>query len=465
MNHLADVILSLEGAPALLVVFLLPALECSAFVGLIFPGEIAVLLGGVLAFEGRISLAAALAAAISGAIIGDAVGYAVGRRFGRRMLEGTVGRLVKPNHVDRAERYLRERGGKAVLFGRFTAALRVLVPGMAGMSGMPYRRFAAWNVAGGVVWGVTFVMLGYVAGDSWREVESVAKRASLVLLFVVLALVAGVLLVRWVLAHRDGLQSLRNRVLDRPRVAAIRRRYRRQLAFVARRIRPEGALGLSLTVSLLVIGAVGWAFSFVIRRVVGGDATRVDSRVLDFFVHHREPWLTSVVKAVTALGSGAVLVPAVLVTGVVWRWRRRSWSGLLLMGGAYAGAALLFRLVKTLTDRPRPPAGLALGHFSGQAFPSGHTTQAVAVWGMFAALVALATASWSRKVVVWAVAALIAVTVGVSRLYLGAHWFTDVLGGWALGALWLSALLTAVRTAASLRSTRPRPRPRRSAAA
>jgi membrane protein DedA with SNARE-associated domain/membrane-associated phospholipid phosphatase len=454
VNHLADVILSLEGAPALLVVFLLPALECSAFVGLIFPGEIAVLLGGVLAFEGRISLVAALAAAISGAIIGDAVGYAVGRRFGRRMLDGTVGRFVKPHHVDRAEGYLRERGGKAVLFGRFTAALRVLVPGLAGMSGMPYRRFAAWNVAGGVVWGVAFVLLGYAAGDSWREVESVAKRASLVLLFVVLVLIAGVLLVRWVLAHREGLQLLRDRLLERPRIAAVRRRYRRQLAFAARRVRPEGALGLTLTASLLVLGAVGWAFSFVIRGVAGGDATRVDTRVLDFFVHHREPWLTTMVKAVTALGSTQVLVPVAAVVGAVWWWRRRSWNGLLMMAGSYAGAALLFRWVQNVTDRPRPPAGLALDHFSGLAFPSGHTTQAVAVWGMVAALVALATTSWTRKVVVWAAAALVAVTVGVSRLYLGAHWFTDVLGGWTLGALWLVALLTAVRTVASLRGAR-----------
>ncbi|MGH9158099.1 MAG: DedA family protein [Acidimicrobiales bacterium] len=81
------------------------------------------------------------------------------------------------------------KGGKAVLLGRFTAALRVLIPGMAGMSGMPYRTFGLWNVVGGSIWAAGFVLLGYAGGSSYRQVESVAKRASLLLLLLVV--VAG----------------------------------------------------------------------------------------------------------------------------------------------------------------------------------------------------------------------------------------------------------------------------------
>src|SRR5437773_4748808 len=106
MGHLADHILALHGWVVLVVVFALPALESSAFVGFIFPGEIAVLLGGVLAFQHRAPLAAVIVAAVAGAIIGDSVGYLVGRRWGRRMLDGSIGRLVKREHLDRAERYL-----------------------------------------------------------------------------------------------------------------------------------------------------------------------------------------------------------------------------------------------------------------------------------------------------------------------------------------------------------------------
>ncbi len=185
MSRISDLILSLHGWPALLIVFLLPALEASAFVGVVLPGEIAVILGGVLAFEHRVGLAAVLVAAIAGAVAGDTVGYLVGRRWGRRLLDHSIGRVVKREHLDRAQRYLAQRGGRSVLLGRWTAALRALIPGLAGMSGVHYRTFALYNLIGGALWATTFVMLGYASGAGWRQVESVAKRASLLLLVVV----------------------------------------------------------------------------------------------------------------------------------------------------------------------------------------------------------------------------------------------------------------------------------------
>lgn len=455
MSHFADAILRLHGVAALAVVFALPALESSAFVGFIFPGEIAVLLGGVLASQHRVSLGAVIAAAVAGAVLGDAVGYAIGRRYGRRVLEGSVGRFVKAHHLDAAERYLRERGGKAVFFGRFTAALRVLVPGLAGMSGMRYATFAAYNVAGGGVWATAFVLLGYAAGDSWRRIESVAKRASLVLLGLVVAAAVITIVVRWVLGHRDRVRSAHAAFLRWRPVAVLVARFRRQIDFLVRRLEPEAALGLSLTVSLVLLGAAGWALGAVIQDVVArDDVARLDGPVLDFFVRHREPWLTSFFKAVSLLGASEVLIPVVVVVGIVWRARRATWRPLGLLAAAYLGSAALFRVVKALTGRVRPPSSVAIGHYTGLAFPSGHATQAVAVWGMLATLAAASVPAWRTKVLLWTGALVVVGLVGVSRIYLGAHWLTDVLGGWAGGALWLVVLLTTVRTVASLRTGR-----------
>ncbi|GAC1319405.1 MAG: DedA family protein [Acidimicrobiales bacterium] len=182
MGHLADHILGLRGWVALCVIFGVPALESSAFLGFVFPGEVAVILGGVLAYQHRVSLPAAIAAAVAGAIIGDSIGFEVGRRWGRSILDGTIGRIVKTDHIDRAEKYLAEKGGKAVFLGRFTAALRVLIPGLAGMSGMPYRKFALYNITGGAIWAGGFVILGFVAGNGYRRFERVAKGAGLALL-------------------------------------------------------------------------------------------------------------------------------------------------------------------------------------------------------------------------------------------------------------------------------------------
>src|SRR5438105_5620174 len=137
-------ILSLHGWVALAIVFAVPALEASAFVGFVFPGEIAVLLGGVLAFQHRIGLTSAIVAAVSGAIVGDSVGYLIGKRWGHHILRGTIGHLplVKDHlgkSLDGARDYLKRRGGRAVFIGRVTAALRVVVTVFSGMSDVTYE--------------------------------------------------------------------------------------------------------------------------------------------------------------------------------------------------------------------------------------------------------------------------------------------------------------------------------------
>jgi membrane-associated protein len=196
MTWLADTILRLAGPLVLVAVFALPALEASTLLGVVVPGELALVLGGVLARQGRVPLWGAVAAGAAGAVIGDSVGYAVGRRVGERLLARLPRRLVAPAQLQRATALLRRLGGRAVLVGRFTAALRALVPGLAGTAGMPYRTFLAWNLAGGVLWATGFVLLGSAAGPAWGTAERVAGRAGLVLLAVVVAGVAAAALVR-----------------------------------------------------------------------------------------------------------------------------------------------------------------------------------------------------------------------------------------------------------------------------
>jgi undecaprenyl-diphosphatase len=438
------------------VVFLVPALEASAFVGILFPGEIAVILGGVLAFQGRIGLAAAIGAAVSGAVVGDSVGYAVGKRWGRPMLEASVGRLrlVRSQHLDRAERFLVQHGGKAVLLGRWTAALRVLIPGLAGMSRVNYRSFLLYNLVGGGLWATACVLVGYVAGEGWRTVESVAKQASLVLLVLVVIVGAVVLLARWVVEHPERVRAAVDRQLARPTLARLHERYQSQLAFLARRLRPEGALGLSLTLGLVGVVLAGWSFGLVLQDVLAHQQlTQVDASVQAFFGSHREAWVTRLLGATARLGAAGLLVPLTILTGLAWRLRRHRWRPLIVLVAAVGGAELLAGLVKQLVQRPRPPLAEAATHAAGFAFPSAHATAATAVFGALAALVVTRTDSWTRVVVAWTTASLVVVVVGFSQVYLGANWLSDVVGGVALGGMWLLVLLTAARALAGLRAS------------
>src|ERR1700712_241586 len=182
MGHLLEGILRLPPWIALALVFLLPALEASAFVGILLPGEVGVILGGVLANQHKLPLAAVLVAGIAGAIIGDSIGYWVGKRYGERILAKIPNRILKPENLERAEESVRKFGGRAVFVGRFTAALRALVPGMAGMSRIHYGRFLAWNALGGVVWATAFVIPGYLAGSQYKTIEHYANYIGLGLL-------------------------------------------------------------------------------------------------------------------------------------------------------------------------------------------------------------------------------------------------------------------------------------------
>jgi membrane protein DedA with SNARE-associated domain/membrane-associated phospholipid phosphatase len=443
IDSIARHILGLNGWAALAIVFALPLLESSAFVGVVFPGEIAVLLGGVLAFQHRVSLAAVLAAAISGAIIGDTVGYWVGRRFGPRLLESRLGRLVKQEHRQRAERYLAERGGKAVFLGRFTAALRALIPGLAGMARMPYRTFAVYNIVGGAVWATAVVLAGYLAGASWQRAAHWASRIGLAILALVVLGFGLKLAVRFTHRYPDRLGAVGDRLAATPPAAWARRRFPAQLEWLRRRLDPTMPGGLPLTAALACAALLAWIFGGLTQDVIAHEETaRFDPRVHAFAVAHRTGWLTVIMRNVTWLGSSYVLVP-VLVAATVVLLRRRDRRAVGRLWAALLGAVVLYTLAKPLVHRTRPPATDLIGHATGPAYPSGHATQAIAAWGMLAVVLA-AGRSLRARVLLLSAAAVVVLLVGASRVYLGAHWPTDVLAGYALGGTWL-ALVIALR--------------------
>lgn len=441
MSSLLNSVGSLAGPTAYLVVALLAALEASAFVGLFVPGELAVLIGGYIAYQGKAGLLPMMLAATLGAIVGDSVGYEIGRHLGGSIRRSRLGRKVGEERWQRAEQYLMTKGGRAVFLGRFIGVLRALVPALAGVTKMPYRRFLFWNALGAAIWAPALVGAGYLAGGSYRRVEHYAGRAGLVLL-VLFVMVGGVGAVgHWVSRNPDRVRAWGQRFIARPVPARLHRRYHAQLGFAARRLKPGQALGLALTLQLVALGLAGWAFGSVVADVMAGTGTsRIDMPISRALLEHRVGWLTDVMRWVTDLGSGVVLVLLVLAAAVL-SWRKtHNWVTLVILGAALLGGMVLGDAVKPLVKRVRPPSMAAI-HVDGYAFPSSHATRAIAVYGALAYVAAGLMRTWSAKVAAWTAALLVALLVGFSRIYLGVHWTTDVLGGYALGALWVAAVL------------------------
>jgi membrane protein DedA with SNARE-associated domain len=193
--RLLDPLLNLHGWEAYSLVGALVFAEASILIGFVFPGETAVILGGVAASRGHVNIVVLMAVVVSCAIAGDSVGYMVGERWGRRLLEISLLRKRR-RLVDRVFDQLNRRGAIVVFLARFTAFLRAVVPGLAGISSMPYRGFLAANAAGGLVWGTAYCLLGYLVGHAYTKVEHASGIASDVLLGLVVAAIIVVVIRR-----------------------------------------------------------------------------------------------------------------------------------------------------------------------------------------------------------------------------------------------------------------------------
>ncbi|MGF6881134.1 membrane-associated protein [Nocardia sp. GAS34] len=214
MNSLMQRILDIAPVWVYLTVGLLVFAEDAIFVGFVIPGETAAVIGGIAASQGHVQLWAMILLVVLAAIIGDSVGYEVGKHFGHRLL-GMSALDRYRGRLDRAQDFLSRRGGSAVFLGRFTAFFRAVMPALVGTSRMPYGRFLTFNATGGIIWGTTFVVLGFVAGHSAEKLAANVGRGMTitVVVIVVLGVIvwklrerrhAKVIEAEYETAHKDG---------------------------------------------------------------------------------------------------------------------------------------------------------------------------------------------------------------------------------------------------------------------
>lgn len=423
MSAVFDPLLNLSGLAAYMIIGLLAFGEAAAFVGLFLPGEVAVLLGGVLASTGRVSLPVMLAVAIVAAIAGDSAGYEIGRVFGRRLLRRPAFERRLGDKVDRATTYLAEKGGRAIFLGRWTSVLRALVPGLAGMVKMPYRQFLLFNVLGGIAWGSTFVLAGYLAGESWRRVEAVAGQASLILL----ALIAVAFVLRWatrrISANEAGVRRVLRAVGGWAPIAWFTRRFSSQLRWLAARLTPGAARGLGWTVSALLSGAAAWVFGVAVRDLLGREELALlDAPVARWIATHTTPALSTTADAIVTVFSPPAAVWIVIAAGIVaWRMNGRSAGDRLVL-------AIALSIVIAEGLRILLPATL-----TGVRFPSLAVTGTAAAVAGVAAVVA--GHGWRLGATVAGTGAMLVSIVAVADMVTGHAALSGVIGGAGLGTL------------------------------
>jgi undecaprenyl-diphosphatase len=220
------------------------------------------------------------------------------------------------------------------------------------------------------------------------------------------------------------------------------RRYQAMRERIESRLGPLSTLILLLVGAATLLGFLTWLVVELARRSFALWEVRfLDLPLVTFAAEHRVLWLDHVMEVITALGSDQCLWAVVLLSGLVLRWISRSWWPLLILVLVLIGALSLDRVLKLTIARPRPPLYLRLVYENDWSFPSGHATKSAAVYVTVAYFIARTRARQFLKGIIYSLGVILLALIGVSRVYLGVHWPSDVLGGWVVGIIWATIVL------------------------
>ena len=429
------------------IIFVVMVLECQPLLGLFVPGESLVLVSGFLAGQGIFDLEVLIMTVASAAIMGDSIGYELGRHLGRGWLERHGRRFgVREKQLAKIDRFFIGHGGKAAFMGHFMHLFRAIMPFMAGASRMPYRRFVFNNASGCVVWAGLFSLLGYLLGENWTHFEKWIGKAGALFGGLVLLVLLGGLGWRWMQEHEEVLRNQWQAFLERPWIAAGRRRFAAQILFLENRLTPGGYLGLHLTIGALIVLLAVWGFGAIAEDLLSTDPLiAVDHHLALWFNQHATPSVTRLAEVVSLAGSPVWLTFAG-ISFALYLSGQRAWYRFMAFTLTLGGGALLTLALKFLFHRPRPEFDHPLAHANGYSFPSGHMMGATLFYGFMTVLVVTQIKPWRWRTLVPVLAFLLIILIGLSRVYLGVHYLSDVLAAAAAGLAWLAFCLTGVET-------------------
>ncbi|MDW5317582.1 bifunctional DedA family/phosphatase PAP2 family protein [Rhizobium sp. PL01] len=408
-----------------ILVFLIAASESIALIGAIIPGT-AILIGvGAIVGLGHLGLWPILVWATLGAIAGDGFSYWLGGRYRGRLHE--VWPFSRNREMlTKGEAFFARHGGKSVAIGRFVPVLRSVIPLIAGALGMPARRFYVVNIASALAWAPAHILPGALVGASMGFLNHISSRLAIAIILLLLGAVVIGWMARFLLLR---LLPFIERIRLRAVVSLERRSPTAARAFALKVLSPSQNIRNILPLGILLGLAVA-AFIMLVEEVADRGSLALSDAAISHFVQGlRTAWGDHIMVIITSLGD-TVMITAVALAVLAWLVWRRAWG---LAGGMALTlllASAFSSLLKGWMGVPRPIAlyeGVQV--FS---FPSGHATMAAALYGTIGWMTAMPVRAPWRAWILGGLGGLVGM-IAVSRIYLAAHWPSDVVGGLLFG--------------------------------
>jgi len=411
---------------AVLILFLVAFGEAMLFIGLFVPSTPIMIGAGALVGLGKLGLFPVLIASAAGAIAGDALSFWIGRR-GKRHLVSIWPLSTHPELLATGERFFARHGSPSIFLARFVPVVKAVLPTVAGMAGMSPIRFAVVNVVSAFVWSAAHLfpamLVGRGLGVAATANPKIIEFFGAVLILSVLAWITARLLARTVVPKLAGLGGKAAARWAGSERAGLRR-IGRTLAAANR------SPGLLARITLAVAAASG-VLILAVLILLDPELSRADAALSGWVGAQKSELATQAMLAVTMLADWRVLFPlAVILLAYLALVRQGRLAA--VMASVFAATLAFVPVVKLLMQRARPTE--LYNGAEAFSFPSGHATHATVILGAAALLMASSLRPWLRNLVYGGAAVLI-LLIAVSRVYLGAHWPTDVMAGMLFGAV------------------------------
>lgn len=422
---------------ALVIIFLISMGEALLIIGLFVPSTAVLVGAGILVGTGHLSFWPVIIATAVGCILGDQVSYWAGRLFGERLK--TMWPLnLYPQLVVKGEDFVRQHGGKSIAIGRFVPGVKSVVPGIVGMFGMNQLFFIFVNVTSGIFWSFAHIVPGVLIGQGLAFAGELSGRLLVVLLVLLVVLALAGYVIRLAAA---GVSPFLNHLLYRVSAWARGRRGRSWQRF-ARAVSPDNprSVMIVLFAAIAFTGLIALA-NLAVRAASGSAMSNMDVSLATLMRESRNAPADEIMTVITMMGDTVVMTAlALAVLGwLVWhKAYRAAWAA-----GIAIVAAKFFELAMKLGIQRARPIELSYSGASVFSFPSGHATMAAVIFGILAVLVSHSMGRWGRALV-YAICAVLVVAIAYSRLYLGAHWLSDVLAGLLFGVVMMAAFGVAI---------------------
>jgi undecaprenyl-diphosphatase len=444
MTNLYNYLINLINNYSLLGYFLISILaffESFAFIGLIVPGSIAVIVGGFLAAHGSMNIRILYISVFLAAVLGDSFSFHLGKTNIISFKKDN--KFFKPELLTKGKVFFEKYGAKSVFLARFIGWVRPIVPFIAGLFELDIKVFLFWNILSGLLWAVAHIALGHFFGRSWQLVTLWSTRVSLFFsIFIVFLII--IYLLKWFALRKGKVvyqiflsiwESIKNSILENDELKKFAEKHSSIFSFFKSRFDKNKFSGLPLTlfsISLLYVLAL---FAGVVEDLINSELiTQIDLKIENSLVLFRNTDLTSIFRWLTLLGKWQVITIFLAAASLLfWLWNKKNYIFALII--SVFGSTAFTAAGKIIFQRPRPAA--ALYEEYSYSFPSGHATIAVAFYGFLAYFLIKNIKNLKNKINIFFITLLIIVLIGFSRLYLGVHYFSDVWAGYLVGTIWL----------------------------